>query len=71
MARPKFGTPEWDKRLGEELVANLNRNVMREEEERAKNPKITPQEQARRRAEIAAHNKARADKLAKEGKKTS
>lgn len=58
--KPKFGTPEWDRALAEELVANLNRNV-------AKEPPLvpeplTPAERARRRAEIAALRQRRADR---------
>lgn len=65
--RPKFGTPEWDEALAQELVANLNRNVAKEPE-LVPEP-LTPEEQARRRAEIAEHNRRRAERE-KQGRKS-
>lgn len=62
--KPKFGTPEWDRALAEELAANLNRNVAREVP-LAPEP-LTPAERARRRAEIAQLRQRRAAKKGKD-----
>jgi hypothetical protein len=58
--KPKFGTPEWDAALAEELAANLNRNVLKEQP--LPPEPLTGEERARRRAEVEAHEKARRER---------
>lgn len=55
--KPRFGTPAWTKALGEELVANLNRNVRAEPP--PEREALSPEEYARRKAEIEADRKRR------------
>jgi hypothetical protein len=60
-----FESGEWGRKLAEELAKNLNKNVMESEGKRPPRKPLSPEEKARRAAEIAADNAARADRLKK------